>query len=340
MEWLCIIWSPLRPLIMAPRRRCPTCGSKQWHKEPSSGMIACSEGHVLQVNYRNETTEITEVGPHAMKKRALKSRRKVKGQSSHADPKLYHGARGRYHYFQCLQLLLRKQIAALTTLWELPPEFEVICRDIWALNLALLPDPPPAEPYHHAHDDPSAQDGDECGLEAKQDSEHGGSDEEEKLEADEEEDSELEALMRENSEISSSSDDEMPHAGAGLRYRKGRGRVAYESPMSTIAVLVVACWTMRIPVLYCDFTSIIESYELPYLDAVMQLPRNMAQHLTKHNVQALSPPHAPRTMAVHSLASRLAKKLWVNYGICTPEANGATMLWRITKYMGGTRRKH
>lgn len=35
---------------MAPRRRCPICGSKQWHKEPSSGLITCSEGHVLQVH--------------------------------------------------------------------------------------------------------------------------------------------------------------------------------------------------------------------------------------------------------------------------------------------------
>lgn len=34
---------------MAPRQRCPVCRSKQWHKEPSSGLIACSEGHILQV---------------------------------------------------------------------------------------------------------------------------------------------------------------------------------------------------------------------------------------------------------------------------------------------------
>lgn len=39
---------------------------------------------------------------------------------------MYHGARGRYHYFLCLQLLLRKQVAALIRLWDLPPEFEVI----------------------------------------------------------------------------------------------------------------------------------------------------------------------------------------------------------------------
>ena len=37
----------------------------------------------------------------------------------------YHGNRARYHYFQCLQLVLRYQIKALVELWKLPPEFEV-----------------------------------------------------------------------------------------------------------------------------------------------------------------------------------------------------------------------
>ncbi|KDR83659.1 hypothetical protein GALMADRAFT_56567 [Galerina marginata CBS 339.88] len=329
---------------MAPRRRCPTCGSKQWHKEPLSGLIACSEGHVLQ-NYRNETTEITEVGPHAMKKRTLKSGRKKKGRGNHADPKLYHGARARYHYFLCLQLLLRKQIVALTKLWELPAEFEVICRDLWALNLALLPDPPPAEPYHHAQEDRdkalgsgSAKEGsdDEAGSEDEPDRET--NEEHNSQDSDSDSDSELEALMRENSDISSSSDDDEDGVkpGAGGTKRKAKGRLLYESPMSTIAVLVVGCWTMRIPVLYRDFTRVIESYEVPYLEAVTMLPGSMVEHLTKHNVQALSPPHAPRTLRMHSVVSRLAKKLNGKYGVYTPEANAASMLWRITKSMGGT----
>jgi RNA polymerase I-specific transcription initiation factor RRN7 len=76
-----------------------------------------------------------------MKKRTLNKKSKV-GRSSRADPKresfqvlerrllnvvriVYHGARGRYHYFLCLQLIFRKQIAALIQLWDLPPEFEV-----------------------------------------------------------------------------------------------------------------------------------------------------------------------------------------------------------------------
>ena len=34
---------------MAPRRKCNVCGSQQWHKEPATGLVVCSEGHVLQV---------------------------------------------------------------------------------------------------------------------------------------------------------------------------------------------------------------------------------------------------------------------------------------------------
>ncbi|KAF5321093.1 hypothetical protein D9619_000779 [Psilocybe cf. subviscida] len=110
---------------MPPRRRCATCGSRQWHKEPSSGLVACSEGHILQ-DYRNETTEITEAGPHAMKKRTIKSKKKQDGGMRRAgNPKLYHGARARYHYFLCLQFILRRQVATLIRLWKLPGEFEV-----------------------------------------------------------------------------------------------------------------------------------------------------------------------------------------------------------------------
>ena len=97
-------------------------------------------------NYRNETTEVTELGPHHMRKRTLRSQRKKEARHTNADPKrssfaylrlvrvaaeclqestVYHGERARYHYFQCLQLILRMQVAALTRLWQLPPEFEV-----------------------------------------------------------------------------------------------------------------------------------------------------------------------------------------------------------------------
>lgn len=93
--------------------------------------------------YRNESRDVEELGPHALRKRALKSGRKPKEKASKANPlcayqrarymllpcsnilPVYHGDRARFHYFQCQQLILRMQVQALIKLWHLPAEFEV-----------------------------------------------------------------------------------------------------------------------------------------------------------------------------------------------------------------------
>ncbi|KAJ3989701.1 hypothetical protein F5890DRAFT_1570321 [Lentinula detonsa] len=378
---------------MVARRRCVVCGSKQWHKEPSSGFIVCSEGHILQ-NYRNETNEAEDVGNHMMRKRTLRSSRKKKERQSRANPKLYHGARGRYLYFQCQQLILRKQISALTTSWNLPKEFEMVCRDLWALHLSLLQDPPPSEPFFDARpssstlnsatdearpkesrshsrsraksqphlpetrpssplpsDSPPSSSEEDVPSDVKDldyDSYNDGANRVEKERRDEEdqedlEDSEMIELMREISESDSDDDNELDDGksesqmkgDAGER-RRNRGHSAYEGPVNNLAVLVVACWTLRIPVMYNDIIRHIELFELPYLDPVRLLPMDMVLHLTKHNVQALSPAHAPKTLTLHSRTSRLAKRLYTSYGISTLEANAAPLLWRIIQGMGGT----
>ncbi|KAI0771603.1 hypothetical protein BD413DRAFT_625029 [Trametes elegans] len=315
---------------MALRRKCPVCGTKQWHKEPASGLITCSEGHVLQ-NYRNETREVTELGPHAVRKRNLKSGRKKKERQSKADPKLYHGERARFHYFQCMQVILRMQITALTQLWELPPEFELVCRDIWALHLALLPNPPSPEPLLHAQDGlgdeppstdttrPSHEVGEESDSEktavGKDDtspsSSSSGSDSES---SDPESDAELDELMRANSETPSSDEDELegtPRPKPVARAAKKRRTFGqYDVPAATVSCLVLACWTLRLPVMYMDFVRLVESYDLPYLDALRLLPENMTQHLRKHTVQALSPHFAPTPLHLHRLSSRLARLMY------------------------------
>ncbi|GLB33896.1 hypothetical protein LshimejAT787_0107800 [Lyophyllum shimeji] len=311
-------------------------------------------------DYRNETTEADDLGPHALRKRTLKSQRK-KGAVSKANPQLYHGARGRYHYFECLQLMLRKQIATLVDLWGLPQEFEVVCRDIWAVHLELLLDPPTAEPDRYTQEvgdegvgkgvegSGNAEGKDDGVGDEKQSDEN--SDEGENTTSDGEEDPELAALLRANSDLEESSSEDEPFdhdkdkplkgkhksrpRGAGRR----RGRHVYESPASTIAVLIVACWTMRIPTLCRDFTELTESYKLPYLDPVARqlLPGSMVVHLTKQNIQALSPYHAPSAQALHGLASRLSRKMYTSYGIVTPEANAGPILWRvISQGLGGT----
>ncbi|KAJ7276485.1 hypothetical protein B0H12DRAFT_1215015 [Mycena haematopus] len=344
---------------MAPRKRCPVCRSKQWHKEPSSGLIACSEGHILQ-NYRKEVAEVDEPSRHAVKKRTLKANRQKNVQTDKTDAKLYHGNRGRYFYFQCLQLILRHQVAVLIERWALPPELVVVCRDLWALHLSLLRNPPPSEPYIATPESDTEKPKDENGADASaallgrrgkssspelEDPKTPSSDDDDENDVKQEEtDHELDELLAENSASESSSSDSEDKIDGdktnlmppGKRKAKG-GLSRFEQPANTIAVIVLACWTLRIPILYRDLTQLIESFELPYLEATRVLPQSMTVHLTKQNIQALSPPKTPSALALHNLASSLARRVHLSFGVRTPEANAAPILWRVvTQCLGGT----
>ena len=60
--------------------------------------------------------------------------------------------------------------------------------------------------------------------------------------------------MQENSDISDSSDEEDDNLVAEKKPSKSKTRSEYETLVGTIAVLVVGCWTLRIPVMYRDFS--------------------------------------------------------------------------------------
>ncbi|KIY74023.1 hypothetical protein CYLTODRAFT_416300 [Cylindrobasidium torrendii FP15055 ss-10] len=319
---------------MAPRQRCPICRSKQWHKEPTSGLIACSEGHIMQ-GYRNETAEMQEMAPHQMRKRALKSQREKKDTTQgRRNEELYHGRRGTYLYYQCLQLILRKQIAALKELWLLPVDFELVCRDIWALHLSTLPeaDAPPPEPL-----DFSRGDGDDSEPETESNKEDGKPPDTPKDDR-EDEDSDSDSIIAILEESSSSEEDdgldEKQHSTPGHRRRDFFNKA--RSVNMTVVVLILACWTLRVPVMYADFVIAIDMYKLPYLDAVKYIPREMASHLNKQHKLGLDMHRPPRVRVLRKMTASLAKRLYKLYGIHTPELNAAPLLWRITRGLGGS----
>lgn len=80
----------------------------------------------------------------------------------------------------------------------------------------------------------------------------------------------------------------------------------------------------------------------------------MASHLNKHVLLSLTPnvrnvaPHccadldgnqrAPTVLDLHRFTSRLAKRMAKTYRVLTPELNTAPFLWRIVRWMGGTRK--
>lgn len=206
------------------------------------------------------------------------------------------GIEADFLYWQCMQLILRKQIAALQKLWILPPEFEVsrrqfrlrsnshicsqiICRDLWLLNLSTLDRPPPSEPWKRVvlgeHLDGGSGDGKDpiaksisgqhvdAGTRSAKDVStadrpESGSDSEE-----EESDSrraEIENLLRELSDpesehsgISQQQEAEVQKVGRKKRITISEPLKPNESPMVNIAILYVACCVMRIPVICTDF---------------------------------------------------------------------------------------
>ena len=207
---------------------------------------------------------------------------------------------------------------------------QVVCRDIWALHLSLLPNPPPPEPFYHAQSQyggassgapPPDSTKSQAQAASKVSITAAGAEDLEKDDveseasssssSEDEGDPDMDRLLRENSigpSSSSSSEDEAngPRKADLQQTRKTKlANRPYESPMANISILMLACWMLRLPMMYMDFkryavwqmhnqcsncySRLIESYDLPYLDPLRFLPENMTLHLTKHMVKALSP---------------------------------------------------
>lgn len=188
-------------------------------------------------------------------------------------------------------------------------------------------------------------------------------------------DSEMERFMREASESPSSSEggpDNEPDATTKEHKAKKKTRRNLDTPASNIAILALACWALRIPIMYQDFIRfasrflspfgtlsltvhrLIESYDLPYLDTVRLLPTSLTVHLSRYSTQGLSPyvrfngilifttllmdtQNAPSTTHLHRLTSRLAKNMYRKFNVTIPEMNALPMLWRAVHCLQGTR---
>jgi RNA polymerase I-specific transcription initiation factor RRN7 len=145
---------------------------------------------------------------------------------------------------------------------------QTVCRDIWALHLSLMPQPPPAEAHFDLEESaPTKGPGDtnaktscaERGFQSDGEGEQSDSSGSSASDEEDDEDPELNELMQENSESSSSSEDggvdrttKVPLAPPKVQSAKKQFS-RYASLSSTIAVLMLACWTIRIPVIYMDF---------------------------------------------------------------------------------------
>lgn len=132
---------------------------------------------------------------------------------------------------------------------------QIICRDLWALHLSLLPSPPPPEPLLHQQatqghvGELASEEIDTQGEKATPDLSDPSS-----IQGDD--DANIDELLRELSESSSSEDDKDDNPGQPRPKPEASGRkfkpFSRNGPASNIALLMVACWTLRLPVMYLD----------------------------------------------------------------------------------------
>lgn len=145
---------------------------------------------------------------------------------------------------------------------------QIICRDLWALHLSLLPSPPPPEPLLHKQATHGiASDGVSKSADSKKSQSRPTADDKKAVRTgeispgqfdantsdDSEEDSEMDELLLLFSESSLSEDDRDDESRQPHAKLEGRGQTFVPNgPASNIALLMVACWTLRLPIIYMD----------------------------------------------------------------------------------------
>ena len=146
---------------------------------------------------------------------------------------------------------------------------KIICRDLWALHLSLLPSPPPPEPLLHEQATQGHISDEDAGAVEKQKEkaspERSGASTPEDDKSDD--DSEIDELLRALSESSSSEDDKDGDIEQPRPKPEGSGRklkpFGRHGPANNVALLMVACWTLRLPIMYMDFIRFAVTSEPP-----------------------------------------------------------------------------
>ena len=145
----------------------------------------------------------------------------------------------------------------------------MICRDLWTLHLNLIPSPPPAEPLYYTREQEGYQseheDIEKGNSRTRPENERDSYSQERTPAPDEKSPSsddellgpEIVVLLEENSEVSSSDDGSSgnePRARSDTCTLPKKSFVSRaDRPENTIALLVLACWSIRLPIVYVDF---------------------------------------------------------------------------------------
>ncbi|TIB72313.1 hypothetical protein E3Q23_03438 [Wallemia mellicola] len=287
--------------------------------------------------FRNETQEDAmpkHIGKQRYIKKEATERRKV--LKSH---RWYTGDKLRYLHLQAQQVVLRYQVRSLMSAWNLPPEFEAIVKDLWALRLSLLKDLVAAplelglkhQRGEHTDEDDDLKD-DTSEKDEKDDdddkervSDIGDPDEMlEKPWSDDDDDIQMPQTMEEALEA----------AKKIKTARRTQNSVDEFNMIWLLATLNLAFWTLRLPVFYLDFKNALETRVLPYMDALSCLPETMKERLNPGSRSSFQAEAVPSLRKIHRASIYLARQYDEKYNITFNDYNSAPILWRCVHDMG------
>ena len=156
-----------RVLKRFPRNEgCSECRAKKWYVE--NGFRYCQNGHRVQAWVEFDATEEDVRGLGQV------TRRKKSDAERSGPRKRLAGATARTLFLECLQIILRKQVAWLTQEENHPAELESVVKDLWDLRVRGCPrdeddDEKRDAKFHSSQDDLSSPDEDE-GFTGKEES--------------------------------------------------------------------------------------------------------------------------------------------------------------------------
>lgn len=139
-------------------------------------------------------------------------------------------------------------MTAATKLWSLPPEFEAISRDVWSLALTLKGEIP-----HIDSGDQEQEKGERTPVTTNSDEgESEGSNPDSEGSESEDSDTGVANLLGRLSEDDNSDAENTLNETQPIGRLRGEGLVSRFPYYINVAVLLVSCWVLRLPVTYSD----------------------------------------------------------------------------------------
>ncbi|PWZ03078.1 hypothetical protein BCV70DRAFT_143319, partial [Testicularia cyperi] len=145
------------------------------------------------------------------------------------------------------------------------------------------------------------------------------------------------------------SEDDLDEAGATKRKgpprrwatrsalaRQAKLALSFAKLPSTISIIYLSLWLLKVPILWTDLTSLVLSFQLPYLNVVHQLPLPLTRLLNRDDVHTtmLDVDQVPLITTFHQHTLQLAHLLNETYGVAFGEGNQSGILVRLVRGMG------